>query len=845
MTSTRQLAAIMFTDIVGYTAMMGKDEPKAMEIVRKNREVQKPLIEKYNGSLLKEMGDGNLASFPTASDAIYCAMEIQEALHGDHELNLRIGIHLGEIRIEGGEIYGDGVNVAARLESIADPGGIYISDTVQKSIRSQPDIQTAYLGELALKNVDYPLKTYAIRGEFLPQPKKTEEKNLSGRLIAELLRRNLIRAELIYLAVAYIIYSLLKFIDLSPTVENAIYVLLIMGIPLSLYMAWNYERSPSGFVRVTSKKAWINPYSDTQKKPFTGNAVIIILLVIIVGIVAFPRYSSKSNDPGNSANAASILKRRSIAVLPFDNLSNDPDQLYFSDGIQEDILNHLAKIGDLNVKSRSSTLRYRDDRPSIAQIGEEMGVGTILEGSVRKAGNMVRISAQLIDVETDAHIWSETYDRELTEIFAIQSEVAREIARILELKLSAGKEASIFTTGTENITAYDYYLRARELWNNSNYGELNGRIELLQQAILMDPNFAEAYALLSRTLYDSYTLPRGIWLDSALALANKAIDSGPDIADGYVVRGIITDNSLGDYKKAGIDFEKAYALEPNNPFVLSQLGSYLLKDNEPERGVPMIIRSIELNWSKKDPQYYLEWGNMYGIVGEFDKARNLYLQAEKLAPDLNAPKLALAHLSSLEGDFYGAIDSYSSTKTSVSSIDNIAWNYYKAGNLGKAEEYWLRHLKGEQELQDTTAYFSGRQRLGMVYWDKGEKEKAMKYFNEQIKLNQKDIDQHQLSNWGGSLTYTYYDLAITKAYMGDIEGALEIIENEDFAWASPVSGMSYWLDTDPMLEPIRKNPRFIVVADRWRNKDELIKKVLRQIIRQREAGEELKLVREK
>ncbi|MDH4089226.1 MAG: adenylate/guanylate cyclase domain-containing protein [Cyclobacteriaceae bacterium] len=843
MTSTRQLAAIMFTDIVGYTTMMGKDEPKAMEMVRKNREVQKPLIEKHNGSLLKEMGDGNLASFPTASDAIYCAMEIQQALHGDHELNLRIGIHLGEIRTEGGEIYGDGVNVASRLESIADPGGIYISDTVQKAVRSQPDIQTAYLGELTLKNVDYPVKTYAIRGEFLPQPKQTEEKNLSGRLLAELQRRNVIRAELTYLAVAGTVISMLKFVELSQIVEYVIYALLVLGIPLSFYLAWSYERSPEGFVRVTSKKAWINPYSDTQKKPFTGNVIIIILLIIIVGLMAFPKYMSSSID-SVKRNAIANLKRRSIAVLPFDNLSNDPDQLYFSDGIQEDILNHLAKIGDLNVKSRSSTLRYREDRPSIAQIGEEMGVGTILEGSVRKAGNMVRISAQLIDVETDAHIWSETYDRELTEIFAIQSEVAREIARILELKLSSGREKSIFSTGTENITAYDYYLRARELWNNSNYGELNGRIELLQQAILMDPNFAEAYALLSRTLYDSYTLPRGIWLDSALALANKAIASGPEIADGYVVRGIITGNSLGDYNKAGMDFEKAYALEPNNPFVLWQLGSFLLKENEPARGVPMIIQSIELNWSKKDPQYYLQWGDIYRDIGEFHKSRNLYLQAQKLAPDLNAPKEALARLSSLEGDFYGAINSYSSVKNSVNSIDNIAWNYYKAGNLDKAEEFWLRSLEGEQDLQDTTAYFSGRQRLGMVFWKKGEKEKAMKYFNEQIKLNQKDIDQHLISNWGGSLTYTYYDLAITKAYMGDIEGALDIIEHEDISWAGTLLTY-YWLDTDPMLDPIRKNPRFMVVADRWRNKAEAAKKVFRQIIRQREAGEELKFVREK
>ena len=287
MTQERILAAIMFTDIVGYTAMMGKDEPRAMDMVRKNREIQKPLIEKYNGSLLKEMGDGNLARFPTASDAIYCAKEIQKALHGDQELNLRIGIHLGEIRIEGGEIYGDGVNVASRLESISDPGGVYISDTVQKSIRSQPDIQTAYLGELELKNVDYPVKTYGLRGEYLPQPKMTKEKHLSGRFMAELKRRNVIRAEMAYLAISLIIFSLLEYAHWSTTIEYIIYGFLILGAPLSFYFAWNYERSPEGFVRVTSRKAWVNPYTDTQKKPFTGNAVIIFLLVILVGLVAY------------------------------------------------------------------------------------------------------------------------------------------------------------------------------------------------------------------------------------------------------------------------------------------------------------------------------------------------------------------------------------------------------------------------------------------------------------------------------------------------------------------------------------------------------------------------------
>jgi TolB-like protein/class 3 adenylate cyclase/lipoprotein NlpI len=841
--SARKLAAIMFTDIVGYTALMGSNEREAMDLVRKNREVQKPLVEKYGGTWLKEMGDGVMSSFPTASDAIYCAREIQAAMHDDKELNLRIGIHLGEIMMDAGDVYGDGVNIASRLQSIADPGGIYISDSVQKAIRGNNDIQSVLLGELKLKNVNYPVKTYAVRGEHLAQPKKTTEKHLSGRLWAELQRRNVLRAELAYLAVAFIIYYLARFLTLDNTLSYILHGLLILGIPISLYLAWNFERSPEGFVKVVSWDAWVSPYSAAQKKPFTGNAFILLLLIIIAGLLAFPKFSSTGIQQVEATMGVSVDNKKSIAVLPFDNLSNDPEQQYFSDGIQEDILNHLTKISDLNVKSRTSTLRYREDRPGIGQIGQELGVGTILEGSVRKAGNMVRINAQLIDVATDEHIWSETYDRELTEVFKIQSEVAREIARVLELKLSSDEVEDIFTIGTENITAYDYYLRARELFyygydpiSMPGIGANNSMIELLQQAISMDPDFAEAYALLSQILYRSYKLSREIWLDSALALANKAIEVGPKIADGYVVRGLIRNNSYREKIKAGQDFEKAYALEPNNPIVLQELGTYLLLNDKPDRGAPMIVRSIELNWSKKDPEYYFGWGNVYRYTGEFDKARNLYLQAAKLAPEWNAPKNSLGFLKTLAGDYYGAIDYY----TKTGSHDNMAWNYYKAGDMKKAIKHWQLMLAGEKDIEDTTGYYAVRHRLGMVHWDIGDRDKAMQYFNEQIRLNQRDIDRDQISLWGASLASSFYDLALTKAYMGDTEEALEIIGHEDIYWGS-LSIMTYYFETDPMLDPIRNDPRFIAVANQWREKAEAAGKIFRQIINEREAGEQLKL----
>jgi len=527
-------------------------------------------------------------------------------------------------------------------------------------------------------------------------------------------------------------------------------------------------------------------------------------------------------------------------VLPFENLSDDPEQAYFSDGIQEDILNQLAKIAELKVKSRSSTLRYRKDRPSVAQMGADLGVGVILEGSVRKVGNMVRISAQLIDVETDDHIWSETYDRELTEIFAIQSEVARKIATIMELKLSADGSNDIFKTGTENITAYDYYLRARELYNKTLYYDDNdGTIKLLQQAINLDPNFAEAYALLSRALNDSYKLSRKLWLDSSLALANKAIELGPNISDAYVARALISSGTLGDNAKAGQDFEKAYALDPNNPLVLKELGRYLIGNDDANRGVPMIIKSIDLNLSKKDPDYYLQWGIIYENAGEFDKAQDFLLQAKKLAPDWDRPNLSLGYLYSEQGNYQKALENF----IIANDLDNVAWSYYRAGDLKKAEEYWLLHIKGEKEFADSTSYVAGRHRLGMVYWNMGDKQKAMKYFNEQIRLNQSDINRHQISVWS-SLAGSRYDLAITKAYIGKTEEALDLIEHEDIFWGGPLV-MSRYLDTDPMLEPVRKNPRFIAVADRVRKKAEAARQAFRRIIREREASEQLKLEAEK
>jgi class 3 adenylate cyclase len=230
MSQSRQLAAIMFTDIVGYTAMMGKDSDKALELVRISKKIQKQLVEKHNGKWLKEMGDGAMAQFSTASDAVYCSIEIQEIARGKLDAKLRIGIHLGDVTVEEDDVHGDGVNVASRLESIADSGGIYISDAIQNAIRGQTDIQVKYLGEIKLKNVDYGVRTYAVQGVGLPVPKVSQEKRIS--FLAKLQRRGILRAGVVYVVVTMLLIEW-SFSSLLIT---------LLGFPIAMILAWVLER---------------------------------------------------------------------------------------------------------------------------------------------------------------------------------------------------------------------------------------------------------------------------------------------------------------------------------------------------------------------------------------------------------------------------------------------------------------------------------------------------------------------------------------------------------------------------------------------------------------------------
>jgi len=340
----------MFTDMAGYTALMQKDEQKARELIERQRETVTPLVNEYGGKVLQYVGDGTFCSFESAIESVNCAIEIQKALIDQEEISLRIGIHVGDVVLKGEEVYGDGVNVASRLEPLADPGGICISGRVYDDIRNQRDLDAVFLGEKNLKNVDRPIKVYALKGESLSTP-QTESIPESQTRTERINRRRL-------------------------SVIGSVLVTILIG-SLVLYLNTN-KMSPASGVKM-------------------------------------------------------------LVVLPFENLGPAENE-YFADGMTEEITSRLASISGLGVISRTSAMQYKNVIKSAEQIGRELGVQYILEGTIRYQSvgdgkSRVRITPHLIRVSDDSHLWATTYDGFMEEIFELQTNIAEKVAAALDITL--------------------------------------------------------------------------------------------------------------------------------------------------------------------------------------------------------------------------------------------------------------------------------------------------------------------------------------------------------------------------------------------------------------------------
>lgn len=627
MSSTRQLAAILFTDIAGYTAMMQRDEQSAVTMVKHHRAVLEKTVREFDGDVIEFYGDGSLCIFTSITQAVHAAHTIQQQMQqADPPVPLRIGLHIGEVIYEDGKIMGDGVNIAARIQSLGQPGSILFSKEVFDKIRNHHEFQTNYLGKYSLKNVSEPMEVFALSNEGLTVPDKEK---IEGRIVQISTRKKLkAQRKWILISTAAIVLTL--------------FILLLPG-------------------------------SLKKKIGFTGS-------------------------------------EKSIAVLPFDNISNDSLQQYFSDGITEDIITQLSKIADLKVISRTSVMQYKDNKKNIKEIADELGVATILEGSVRKEGNKIRITAQLIDANTDKHLWAETFDRNASEIFAIQSEVAQRIANALNVKLTTEEGKRIIAKATDNVEAYEEYLRAKKL-------PFYQRADALLNVLKKDSTFSLAWAELANAYSKIPWINQSekpYYVRKSLDAALKAVEYGPERSETHMMLGDVLKISTLSPHLAIKELNKSISLNPNNAegyvylaFAQMELGNFSLAEKN-------LIKAREL-----DPLSGIMntgWLNYYRYSRDPEKYLTHRIEMRPANnPDSIPGRRLMYHFLKDQYDsvlFYG-------NPFSNSIVKNIA--YIQTGQIEKAR-------KIVDSLENVSPYDHAFQ-TGIIYAWLGEKQKAIEKLN--------------------------------------------------------------------------------------------------------------------
>jgi TolB-like protein/class 3 adenylate cyclase len=544
MASTRRLTAILAADVAGYSRLMGADEEGTHERLKAHlRQLVDPKIEEHRGHIVKNTGDGMLAEFASVVDAVRCAAEVQRGMidreppvPDERRIRFRIGINLGDIIAEGGDIFGDGVNVAARLEALAEPGGICVSGTVRDHIRDKLPYPFEDRGEQSVKNIARPVRVYALRPEA----------------VAEL---------------------------------------------------------PAAGVPPAAPRRWRSAVAAIA----AAGAALLVIAVIAWWL--WPATRSSPTPPAAVAAASAsiaqplVAPRLSIVVLPFANLSNDPDQQYFADGITEDLTTDLSRIADMLVISRTSAFTYKDKPVNAKQIGRELGVRYVLEGSVQRSGKQVRVNAQLIDAETDAHLWAERFDHDMGDLFALQNEITNRIANALNLELIAAEAAR----PTGHPDALDYILRGRaaRLKPNSRnvYAEA---ISMYERALALDPRSAEAQSLLAGALagraLDGMTDTATTDISRAEGLVGQALAASPRSALSHYARGQVL-RAQHRWEEAIPEYETVLALNRNAAQALHALGECKLLTGSIEEVIPLEEQAIRLG--PRDPQIAL----MYDRIG--------------------------------------------------------------------------------------------------------------------------------------------------------------------------------------------------------------------------------------
>lgn len=608
----RRLAAIMFTDMVGFTALTQSDETQSLAVLERHNKLLRPIFPKFCGREVKTIGDSFLVEFDSALDAVNCAIEIQSILHeynnsskDEWKITLRIGVHLGDVVHKDGDVFGDAVNIASRIQPLAEPGGICVSDQVYGQVRNKVSQTMVRIEPRSLKGVKFAVDVYKV------------------------------------------------------------------------VMPW--------------------------EKP--------------VAVAVATRTAAPDS-----------LDRKRVAVLPFTNMSSNPEEEYFADGVTEEIITSLSWVKQLMVIARTSVMGYKGTNKKVKEIAVELGVGSVLEGSVRKAGNRVRITAQLVNTSNEAHLWAQNFDRTLEDVFAIQSEIAEKVAGELKILLVGPEKAIIEKKPTENLEAYTDFLRGRELSREVSESSQRQALALFERATELDPSFARAHvgvAECHQYLAGAGYEPRDVMLPTVRASLKRALELDPDLPEvhaslsnflGYeddlsgceaeARRAIELNPSLpeaffmlyhvmaikGDLDEMVRMAETAYRLDPIRPLYIWTLGDAYFSAGREQEALEHWKKNehlAEAYYCRSVTDYYLTKGNI-------GKARELHARFEKLQPTQPWVIYMGGFIDATAGDkekALAAVQKMEEAKMGPLAYNYMAFVYHALGDMDKYFEYMNRALE--------------------------------------------------------------------------------------------------------------------------------------------------------
>ncbi|HEX6115068.1 MAG TPA: adenylate/guanylate cyclase domain-containing protein, partial [Geminicoccaceae bacterium] len=631
----RKLAAILSADVKGYSRLMAADEEGTLRTLSAYRQAMNAMIAERDGRVVGTAGDSILAEFPSAVEATRCAVEIQKELAArnaglpkDRRLEFRIGINLGDVMVEGDDLFGDGVNVAARLQALAEPGGIYVSGGIYDQIKGKLPFGADFLGEQAVKNIVEPVRVYRLRSD-----RATVRRSIRG--------------------------------------------------PLLRWLA------------------------------ITAGLVLLVIVAAEIAWYLDPRRTSAPIDE-EEASELPLPDRPSIAVLPFDNLSDDPEEEYFADGLTDDLITDLSQLSGLFVIARDSAFAYKQQPVDVREVARELGVRYVLEGTVRRAGERVRINAQLIDGTTGGHVWAERYERDYADIFAVQDQVIEEIVGALSVQLTESEQTQVTRLPTRNLEAYDYYLRAEQALHRP-AGEIGllRALELYQKAISLDGEFADAHAGDARTALILWTYTYDVILPGSVArqklyeAAGRALALNPELPRARAV--LAEAQSVDGEHEAAIDSARlAVAFGPSDAEAHATLASVLAYAGQPEQAVEAAETALRLN-PKPPASVLLTAGLALFLDEQYGRAIETLEQARDLASGMNEPVQFLAMAYALAGRH----------KQARHEVE-VFLQRVPSASVQFARVMWAHHRRSE----DLARRLDGLRKAGLPEWPYGYPDRA-------------------------------------------------------------------------------------------------------------------------